>query len=149
MSRLAQKGSGVGWYDVIPDAALKYISDHLDPSVLATPENTFMYKVAQAISFCYLGITFGGMIPHRPQDRFGAAVIYARFSDNFRAFDQDTLLLTGVGPIRDYETNLELTYVAQIVPGWTVQPNLQFIWHPSGDASKNATVVGARSLWRY
>ena len=53
------------------------------------------------------------------------------------------------GPIRDYETNLELTYVAQIVPGWTVQPNLQFIWHPSGDASRNATVAGVRSQWRY
>ena len=23
---------------------------------------------------------------------------------------------------------------AQIVPGWIVQPNLQFIWHPNGDA---------------
>jgi porin len=95
------------------------------------------------------GITFGGMIPHRPDDRFGAAVIYAKFSDSFRAFDRDKLLFTGVGPIRDYETNLELTYVAQIIPGWTVQPNLQFIWHPSGDASKNATVAGVRSQWRY
>jgi porin len=95
------------------------------------------------------GITFGGLIPERPHDRFGAAVIYAKFSDGVRAFDQDKLLFTGVGPIRDYETNLELTYVAQIIPGWTVQPNLQFIWHPSGDANKNATVVGARSLWRF
>ena len=89
------------------------------------------------------------MIPQRSHDRFGAAVIYAKFSDTVRAFDRDKVLFTGTGPIRDYETNLELTYVAQIVPGWTVQPNLQFIWHPSGDASKNATVVGARSLWRY
>jgi carbohydrate-selective porin OprB len=30
-----------------------------------------------------------------------------------------------------------------------VQPNLQFIWHPSGDASKNATVAGVRSQWRF
>jgi porin len=95
------------------------------------------------------GITFGGMIPQRPDDRFGAGVMYARFSDSVRAFDQDKLLFTGAGPVRDYETNLELTYVAQIIPGWTVQPNLQFIWHPNGDASRNATVVGARSLWRY
>jgi porin len=96
------------------------------------------------------GIVFAGLIPHRPDDRFGASVIYAKFSDSVRAFDRDTILLTGVpGPVRDYETNLELTYMAEIVPGWTVQPNLQFIWHPNGDASKNATVVGARSLWRY
>ena len=96
------------------------------------------------------GIVFADLIPQRPHDRFGASVIYAKFSDSVRAFDRDTVLFTGMPtPIRDYETNLELTYVAQIVPGWTVQPNLQFIWHPSGDATKNATVVGARSLWRY
>jgi porin len=96
------------------------------------------------------GIVFAGLIPQRPEDKFGASVIYAKFSDSVRAFDRDMVLSTGVpGPIRDFETNLELTYMAQIVPGWTVQPNLQFIWHPSGDASKNATVVGARSLWRF
>ena len=96
------------------------------------------------------GIVFAGLIPKRPDDKFGASAIYAKFSDSVRGFDQDTVLLTGVsGPIRDYEANLELTYQAQIIPGWYVQPNLQFIWHPSGDASKNATVMGARSLWRF
>jgi porin len=96
------------------------------------------------------GIVFAGLIPQRPDDRFGASAIYAKFSDSIRAFDRDTVLFTGVpGPIRDYEANLELTYMAQIIPGWTVQPNLQFIWHPSGDATRNATVVGARSQWRY
>ena len=96
------------------------------------------------------GIVFAGLIPQRPADKFGASVIYAKFSDSVRAFDRDTVLLTGVPtPIRDYEANLELSYAAQIIPGWIVQPNLQFIWHPSGDATKNATVVGARSLWRY
>ena len=96
------------------------------------------------------GIVFAGLIPGRPDDRFGASVIYAKFSDSVRAFDRDTAAFTGVpGPIRDYETNLELTYVAEIVPGWSVQPNLQFIWHPSGDASRNATVTGFRSIWRY
>jgi porin len=96
------------------------------------------------------GIVFSGMIPQRPNDKFGAGFIYARFSDSIRAFDRDTVAFTGVpGVIRDYEANLELTYTAQIVPGWWLQPNLQFIWHPSGDSSLNATVVGARSLWRY
>ena len=96
------------------------------------------------------GIVFAGLIPKRPDDKFGVGVVYARFSDSIRAFDRDTVAFTGVpGPVRDYETNLELTYVAEIVPGWLVQPNLQFIWHPNGDATRNATVVGARSLWRY
>jgi porin len=96
------------------------------------------------------GIVFSGMIAQRPNDKFGASIIYARFSDSIRGFDRDTVAFTGVpGVIRDYEANLELTYVAQIVPGWTLQPNLQFIWHPSGDVGLNATVVGARSIWRY
>jgi porin len=96
------------------------------------------------------GVTFANLIEQRPNDRFGAAFIYSRFSDSVRAFDRDTALLTGVPvPIRDYEANLELTYVAQIVPGWTVQPNFQYVWHPSGDATRNAVVIGMRSQWRY
>jgi porin len=96
------------------------------------------------------GIIFAGLFPSRPNDRFGASVIYSRFSSSIQAFDQDKVLFTGMpGVIRDYEANLELTYMAQIVPGWTIQPDLQFVWHPNGDGSKNATVVGARSLWRY
>ena len=52
--------------------------------------------------------------------------------------------------MRDHETNLELSYQAQIVPGWIVQPNLQFVWHPRGDPGiRNATVAGVRSQWRY
>ena len=96
------------------------------------------------------GIVFAGLIPKRPDDRFGASVVHAKFSDSVRAFDRDSVLFTGEpAPIRDYETNLELTYVAQIIPGWTVQPSVQFIWHPTGDATRNATVIGARSIWRY
>ena len=76
------------------------------------------------------GIVFGGMIPNRPYDRFGASVIYARFSDSVRGFDQDQINFgTLFTPPRDYETNLELTYVAQIVPGWTCIPAEPSIWH--------------------
>jgi porin len=95
------------------------------------------------------GVVFAGLIPQRPDDKFGASVIYAKYSNAVRAFDQDRLLFGLPGFVRDYETNLELTYMAQIVPGWTVQPDLQFVWHPSGDASRNAIVGGVRSVWRY
>jgi porin len=96
------------------------------------------------------GIVFAGFIPTRPNDWFGASVIHARFSNSVRAFDQDIIALTGVPfPVRDHETNLELTYVAQVIPGLTVQPDLQFIWHPAGDARRNATVAGVRTQWRY
>ncbi len=96
------------------------------------------------------GIVFAGLVPGRPYDKFGAGVIYARFSDSVRAFDRDQMLFTGgPGTIRDYEANLELTYQAQILPGWYVQPVVTFVWHPNGDATRNATVAGVRSIWRY
>lgn len=100
--------------------------------------------------FLDAGIIFSGMIPQRPDDKFGVSVLHARFSDAVRAFDRDTNAFAGLpGIVRDHETGLEFTYMAQIVPGWTVQPDFQYIWHPSGDASRNAIVAGARSTWRY
>jgi porin len=96
------------------------------------------------------GIVFAGMIPGRPDDSVGASVIYTHYSDSVRAYDLDAVRYGAPPhPIRDFEANLELTYQAQIVPGWTVQPDLQYVWHPSGDASRNAVVAGVRSVWRY
>jgi porin len=95
------------------------------------------------------GVVFAGLIPDRKNDRIGAGFIYSRFSDRVRAFDQDQVLFGTPVPIQDYEANLELTYQAEIVPGWWVQPNFQYVWHPNGDATKNATVVGIRTLVRY
>ena len=96
------------------------------------------------------GIIFSGFVPNRPNDKFGASAIYSRFSSSSRGFDQDQIAFTGLArTVRDYEANLELTYVAQIVPGWTMQPVVTHIWHPSGDARRNALVAGIRSLWRY
>ena len=98
------------------------------------------------------GIVFGGMIPNRPNDRFGASVIYARFSNSIRGFDQDQINFgTLFTPPRDYETNLELTYVAQIIPGWTIQPVYTSIWRPSGTGIRypDAQVTGVRSIVRF
>jgi porin len=96
------------------------------------------------------GIVFAGMLPERPHDRFGVSVIYSRFSDGVRAFDRDQINFTGAQrPVRDFEANLEFTYLAQVVPGWTVQPVLTFVFHPNGERGRDAAVVGARSVWRF
>ena len=96
------------------------------------------------------GVVFAGLIQNRPKDRFGAGFIYARFSDSVSGFDQDQIAYTGVpGPVRDREISVELTYVAQVVSGWTVQPDLQFISHPNGQAGRDAKLVGIRSTWNY
>jgi len=78
------------------------------------------------------------------------SVVYARFGDDARAFDRDRIGFTGApGVVRDYEANLELTYVAQIMRDWTLQPVVTRVWHPSGDAGRNAFVVGVRSILRF
>ena len=96
------------------------------------------------------GIVFAGLVPGRPDDKFGASFTYSRFSDSVRGFDRDSVQLTGTpGPVRDFEANLEVTYSAHIKPGWTLQPLATYVWHPNGDASRDAVVVGARSFLRY
>jgi porin len=96
------------------------------------------------------GIVFASLIPHRPKDSFGAGFIYAKFSNSVSGFDQDQITYTGIpGPVRDREISVEITYVAQVVSGWTVQPDLQYISHPNGQAGRDAKVVGIRSTWNY
>lgn len=95
------------------------------------------------------GFTFAGLIPQRPDDRFGVAMIYSRFSESVRAFDQDQINFGNGTFVRDYEANFEFTYVAQIVPGWTVQPVFTYISHPNGEAGRDAKVAGVRSIWKY
>ena len=96
------------------------------------------------------GFVFSGMIAGRPDDKFGASIMYAQFSDGVRAFARDQIAWTGnPSVVQDYEMNLELTYVAQVIPGWTVQPLLTYVWHPNGESGRDAMVVGLRSNWRY
>ncbi len=95
------------------------------------------------------GLVFIGMLPQRPEDRFGAGFIYARFSDSVRAFDQDAINFGGTGFVRDYELNVEFNYTAQIAKGWVVQPLFTWIFHPNGNASRDAQVGGIRSIWKF
>jgi porin len=91
----------------------------------------------------------------RPDDKFGASMIYAKISDRAGALDRDTIAFTGIPqPVRDFEATLELTYQAQIAPGWTLQPIFQYTFHPSGGvpnpnapqtAIKDAATFGSRS----
>lgn len=96
------------------------------------------------------GIIFSGMIPHRPDDKFGFGIDYSRFSDRARAFDRDVAVFTGLPTvIRDYELNLEFTYQALVRPGLTVQPVLTYVIHPNGDPGRNALVGGIRTMVRF
>ena len=105
------------------------------------------------------GIVFSGMIPGRPDDKFGATFLYSRISDSARALDFDRIAFgNGPRPVRDREMILELSYQAQIVPGWTVQPDFQYVMHPGGHAPdpmvpsmaiKDAAIFGLRTTIKY
>jgi porin len=89
------------------------------------------------------GITFSGMIPGRPDDGFAVGFAYTNISDDVSAFDVDF----GEPVARNYEALIEVCYTYQVNPGWSVQPNFQYIWQPGGNVAgqKDATVVGART----
>ena len=109
--------------------------------------------------FIDTGIVFSGMLPGRPDDKFGASLIYARMSDQARGLDRDTIAMLGeLQPVRDYEALMEISYQAQIRPGWTVQPLFQYVFHPGGNvpdaavpgrAVRSGALFGMRSTLTY
>ncbi|MGO9135376.1 MAG: carbohydrate porin [Methylovirgula sp.] len=84
--------------------------------------------------FIDAGVTYKGLIPGRPDDTAGAAVIYAKASDATSQLDQNTRFFTGTPsyPIRDAETVIETTYQIQLAPWWALQPDFQYVIHPQG-----------------
>ena len=102
------------------------------------------------------GLALRGALDARPADVMGLAFGFARIGDAARARDRDALSLAGATtPVRDFEAVLELTYVALIAPWWTLQPDLQLIFHPGANAAnprdanraviKDAVVLGLRT----
>ena len=106
------------------------------------------------------GVAYRGLIPGRESDTFGLSVAYAHISSDARRADRDAIIYTGVAmPVRRAETVIEATYQALVVPGFTVQPDAQYILHPgagianpydpNGHRVKNAIVLGARATVQY
>ncbi len=101
------------------------------------------------------GVGFKGLVPKRPDDVLTFGFAYASISDDAVAADQDILALNGPPyPIRSAETVFEASYLAQIAPWWSVQPDLQYIVRPAGgvpdpnDPSRtvgNAFIAGLRT----
>jgi porin len=106
------------------------------------------------------GVDFAGLLARRPDDTFGLAAAYAHISPRASALDLDRNNFTGSdSPVRDDEAVLEATYQAQIVPGWTVQPDVQYVFHPGGHVANplgtgtapipDALVLGVRTTIVY
>jgi porin len=96
------------------------------------------------------GLVLANLLPSRPKDRFGISAIHARYAEGVRRYDSSFAQLNPDAPSRrSSETNLELTYLAEIMPGFDVQPVITHIWNPSERPGRNALVVGLRTRILY
>jgi len=104
------------------------------------------------------GAGFKGLLAGRADDVLTFGVAYAKISRDAAARDRDFAISEPPYPIRDKEVVFEVSYQAQIAPWWIVQPDLQYIVHPGGNAPDpdnpnatvgNAFVAGIRSTIKF
>jgi porin len=83
------------------------------------------------------------MFRNRPGDALAIGFAYTNISDKVSAFDVDF----GEPVVRNYEALIEICYTFEVKPGWSIQPDFQYIFQPGGNVAgqKDATVVGART----
>jgi porin len=106
--------------------------------------------------FAEAGLNWKGIVASRPDDVFGLGVAYAQTSSALLRFGEESIALTGSGKhFASHETVIEATYLYQIAPWWTVQPDLQYVINPGASLPpeepgvsaprKNALVIGVRT----
>jgi len=100
------------------------------------------------------GITLKAPLPGRDNDSVGIGYGLAKISPRAVQFDKDSNRLNGHYPIRSSESVIELTYQYQAAPWWSVQPDFQYVFMPSGGIRNplrpdqrvgNAAVFGLRT----
>jgi porin len=96
------------------------------------------------------GVVFANLVPGRPKDRFGLSFTHARYAEGVRRHDDNLVRLNPEAPPRrSSESNLEVTYLAEIMPGFDLQPVITHIWNPSERPGRNALVIGLRTRLLY
>lgn len=83
------------------------------------------------------GLTYKGLIPSRDNDVFGIAAGYGHLMDD----PKDNWGRSSPG----YEIILETTYEIELSSWLSLQPDIQYVIHPSGTNTPNALVLGART----
>ena len=100
------------------------------------------------------GIAYEGLIPGRPEDTVGIGAAYARISPDVARFDA----LAGGPLVRDYQAVIETTYQYAVRPGFSVQAEFQYVFHPgahgvadpvTGLPIGDTAVLGLRATVQY
>ena len=77
------------------------------------------------------GVRWKGLIAGRSSDVFGLTIAHARTSHALRRLGAETAASTGMpNNIRQHETVIEVTYLYQIAPWLSLQPDLQGVFNP-------------------
>jgi porin len=79
------------------------------------------------------------IIPRRANDILGVGFAYTGLALGGTS---------GLASARTYEALVEICYTAQLKAGWTLQPDFQYIWQPSGgsEPSGKGTILDA-AVW--
>lgn len=91
------------------------------------------------------GLVFNEVITGRDNSQLGIALSQAHLSADYRRSQYDSQLKT-----QTRETAIEITYSDNITPWLKIQPDLQYIFHPSQSVDfnskylKNATIIGLK-----
>jgi len=85
--------------------------------VIGAPSNRNLVDI-----YWEVGLVFTGMMASRPNDILGIGFAYTGISNDESARQRDE----GETIISDYEAVLEVSYTAEILPGWNVQPDFQY-----------------------
>jgi porin len=100
------------------------------------------------------GIVFTGFVPGRSKDSFGAAFGYGAISNDLRKQQ----IADAEPVVSDFESVLEINYLAHIRPGFSIVPDFQYIWNPGGRIASEAdpakpiedsAVIGVRTNISY
>jgi porin len=88
--------------------------------------------------FGSLGATARGLVPGRDDDELGLAVAVAWQGAAWREVDR----AAGRRPVAT-ETVLEASWLAAVTPWLTLQPDVQLVLHPGGEATPHGALVAA------
>jgi porin len=100
------------------------------------------------------GLYWKGLIAGRSNDMLGLAIAHARTSNALRRLGAETATSSGTpNNVRQHETVIEVTYLYQIAPWWSVQPDLQGVFNPGAALPsslhiaprKNSLAIGMRT----
>ena len=93
------------------------------------------------------GLNSQGMIEGRPDASFGFAGSFSKISGNARGADLDANLAEEeFAPVRDYEASAQATYSFSVLPGFKIQPHVQYVLHPGGHIADPADPTGRRAI---